>query len=359
MAIIEATRSYERWMAQRIKIVAADLKRKHAMMTSGAFPFLRATFYRWVELWKEACPDLASAPAVLAVGDLHVENFGTWRDAEGRLVWGTNDFDEAFPMPYTNDLLRLATSALLAIKDQSLSIGPEFACRTILDGYEKAIEVGGRPFVLEESQPALRTMALGAERDPVRFWAKLDKLKTVPASKNVRRLLRAHFPDAALEIRIAHRIAGIGSLGRQRYLGLSQWDGGMVAREAKAALPSAAVWAANRRNEKLYYDKILKHSVRASDPFVAIDNGWILRRLAPHCSRIDISDFPRRRDERLILWAMGFEMANIHLGTRPAIASIRRELRRRQKNWLHDAASVMAGVTLKEWKLWRNAHQRS
>jgi len=32
---------------------------------------------------------------VLAVGDLHVENFGTWRDAEGRLIWGVNDFDES------------------------------------------------------------------------------------------------------------------------------------------------------------------------------------------------------------------------------------------------------------------------
>src|SRR5260370_32652719 len=47
---------------------------------------------------------------VLAVGDLHVENFGTWRDAEGRLTWGVNDFDEAYPLPYTIDLARLATS---------------------------------------------------------------------------------------------------------------------------------------------------------------------------------------------------------------------------------------------------------
>jgi len=36
---------------------------------------------------------------VLAVGDLHVENFGTWRDAEGRLIWGVNDFDEAWRLP--------------------------------------------------------------------------------------------------------------------------------------------------------------------------------------------------------------------------------------------------------------------
>jgi hypothetical protein len=47
----------------------------------------------------------------MAVGDLHLENFGIWRDAEGRLVWGVNDFDEAHPMAFTNDLVRLAVSA--------------------------------------------------------------------------------------------------------------------------------------------------------------------------------------------------------------------------------------------------------
>ncbi|MGL1576695.1 DUF2252 family protein, partial [Vibrio parahaemolyticus] len=72
------------------------------------------TFWRWVEVMPGVCPDLVTAPRVLAVGDLHVENYGTWRDAEGRLVWGINDFDEAFEMPYALDLLRLATSALLA-----------------------------------------------------------------------------------------------------------------------------------------------------------------------------------------------------------------------------------------------------
>jgi hypothetical protein len=52
-------------------------------------------------------PELADAPKVLAVGDIHLENFGTWRDADGRLVWGVNDYDEAADMPYTLDLLRL------------------------------------------------------------------------------------------------------------------------------------------------------------------------------------------------------------------------------------------------------------
>ena len=80
-------------------------------MAQDALSFLCATFYRWAQLFPALCAKLARAPKVLGIGDLHVENYGTWRDAEGRLVWGINDFDEACPLPYTNDLVRLATSA--------------------------------------------------------------------------------------------------------------------------------------------------------------------------------------------------------------------------------------------------------
>ena len=69
--------------------------------------------------------DADRAPQVLAVGDLHVENFGTWRDMEGRLVWGINDFDEVYELPYTIDLVRLAASAHIAIRESRLEIAPK------------------------------------------------------------------------------------------------------------------------------------------------------------------------------------------------------------------------------------------
>ena len=83
-------------------------------MAADPFQFLRATYWRWAETILQVCPELKSAPSVLAVGDIHIENFGSWRDNEGRLVWGVNDFDEAARMPYVLDLVRLATSAVLA-----------------------------------------------------------------------------------------------------------------------------------------------------------------------------------------------------------------------------------------------------
>src|SRR3981081_2664190 len=72
--IREASRGYERWLAERVPLVRRDLDLKHRLMTQDVFSFLRATFYRWAQLWPDVCDDLADAPAVLAVGDLHVEN---------------------------------------------------------------------------------------------------------------------------------------------------------------------------------------------------------------------------------------------------------------------------------------------
>src|SRR5580658_8186408 len=125
----ESTIIYEKWLSGELEIVPADLERKHELMRTAIFPFLRATFYRWAEVWPKVCADCADAPEVLAVGDLHVENFGTWRDAEGRLVWGINDFDEACRMPYTIDLVRLAGSAHLAIAVERLRIERGEACQ--------------------------------------------------------------------------------------------------------------------------------------------------------------------------------------------------------------------------------------
>src|SRR5437870_13535074 len=119
-------------------------------MAEDGFSFLRATFYRWAQLFPALFPKLARAPKVLGVGDLHVENFGTWRDAEGRLVWGINDFDEACFLPYTNDLVRLATSALFAVDLSHLGLKERTTCEAILEGYRDGIEHGGKVFLLAE-----------------------------------------------------------------------------------------------------------------------------------------------------------------------------------------------------------------
>jgi uncharacterized protein (DUF2252 family) len=126
--IESATASYERWMRSYTAVVSSDLRSKHEQMKESPFLFLRGTFYWWAQLWPSICAELCDAPKVLAVGDLHVNSFGTWRDAEGRLCWGVDDFDEAYPLAYTNDIVRLAASMKIVTDAGSLSIRFKDGC---------------------------------------------------------------------------------------------------------------------------------------------------------------------------------------------------------------------------------------
>jgi hypothetical protein len=354
MNIQQATQQYEGWLAGHTRVLKNDLDAKHELMARDAFSFLRATFYRWMQVFPVLCPKAASAPTVLAVGDLHVENYGTWRDAEGRLVWGINDFDEAFPLPYTVDLVRLATSSWLGIELGRQSFGPANACAAILEGYTKGLQDGGEPFVLSEKHPLLREAVTSRLRDPIVFWQKLSALPTVkPVPAKVMALLRQAMPERGLAFRVAHRQAGLGSLGRERFTALAEWRGSKIAREAKPLLPSASTWASGVPNLIVYYGRILKQAVRAPDPFLKVNSGWVLRRLSPYCSRIELSQLPRRRDEAKLLRAMGRELANVHLGTRRAMHSVRRDLAKRSSTWLRQAAQAMVEATLKDWKEWK------
>jgi len=248
MNIVQATRDYERWLNQHTPLIPSERRSKHIAMAGNLFQFLRATFYRWMQLWPEVCRDLARAPRVLAVGDLHVENFGTWRDIEGRLVWGINDFDEAVPIVYTNDLVRLATSALLAADADALSIAPRCSAEAILEGYTDGIREGGKPFLLGEKNKRLWEMAQGELRSPAIFWEKMDSLKKLTkVPLEVRRVFLPLLQDPRMPLVFAHRVAGLGSLGRQRYVALGVWRGGRIAREAKPLVPSAAVWGGARQ----------------------------------------------------------------------------------------------------------------
>src|ERR1700728_2863248 len=138
-----ATASYETWMRTCTAVVSSDLRLKHEQMKERPFLFLRGTFYRWAQMWPSVCAELCDAPKVLAVGDLHVNSFGTWRDAEGRLCWGVDDFDEAYSLPYTNDLVRLAGSLTLVIDAESLSVQFKDGCEAILDGYRQSLRARG------------------------------------------------------------------------------------------------------------------------------------------------------------------------------------------------------------------------
>ncbi len=361
MDIKKATDRYEAWLRSTLPVVIeADLEFKHQQMTAALFPFFRTTFYRWAERWVELCPHLTSGPVVLGVGDLHVENYGTWRDVEGRLVWGINDFDEATDLPYAADLVRLATSAALAAAGHHLSSEPQAAAEAMVAGYEEGLRRGGRPFVLAERHGELRRLASGELRDPAQFWAKMQALPEPTLSlypPDAVTAVVAALPGPGAGTSIRSRRAGLGSLGRPRLVALASWQGGQVAREVKALLPSAWDWALGGAEPSIRYAEVVRAAVRDQDPGTAVRDRWLVRRLAPDCARIELADLPAVRDETVLLRSMGHELANVHLGTPAAVPAIIDDLverSRRHPGWLVAAAERMVGDTEADWNAWRD-----
>jgi hypothetical protein len=355
MNIFEATNSYEDWMRERIDVVESHLRHKHAMMKKDLFSFLKGSFYRWIQLWAEHMPrELRNAPKLLAVGDLHVDSFGTWRDLEGRLAWGIDDFDEAWPLPYTNDLVRLATSVKVAIDSGILTQHLRNACETIIDGYRKSLREGGEPITLAEQEQHLEHLGIDAIKPVAHFWRGLNHLPVArpPAPREALKALEHALP-ARLSYKVVRRVAGTGSLGHPRFVALGEWKGADVAREAKAVLPSACAWLTEPSAHPRWSEQIRERALRSHDPFHKVWNGWLVRRLSPDSNPIEIFNWPKQRDEMILLGSMGREAANVHLGDRRRVPAVLRHLARQDSGWLRAAAKTMAKALEADWDEFR------
>ncbi len=74
--------------------------------------------------------------------------------------------------------------------------------------------------------------------------------------------------------------------------------------------------------------------MRCRDPYYEIQKGWLVRRLGPDCSRIDIAELTAHHDRALLLRCMGEETANIHLGGNKSQQQILKNLDELPENWL-------------------------
>ena len=110
---------------------------RHARMAMSAF-----AFYRGAALLMAA--DLATVPRsgldVQLCGDAHLSNFGLFAAPDRSVVFDVNDFDETNPGPFEWDVKRLATSFVLAARDNGLAkkAGPA-AAEAVAASYRDAM----------------------------------------------------------------------------------------------------------------------------------------------------------------------------------------------------------------------------
>ncbi|MBA2483961.1 MAG: DUF2252 domain-containing protein [Nitrosomonas sp.] len=123
---------------QRIYKHHTGAKAKFAKLCGSLYSFFRGTcllFYR------DMAGEDAWMPTVLALGDVHPENFGVMPSSDNTPIFGVNDFDEAYYAPFTWDLKRGAVGFLIAAKEQGLKkkFGRK-AAKALVKGYLDGIK---------------------------------------------------------------------------------------------------------------------------------------------------------------------------------------------------------------------------
>jgi len=371
MNIADSTSAYEAWLSKMTDVQRSAVVRKHNEMKKGPFPLLRATFYRWVRHWQVLCPELDSRDqdVLLSVGDLHVENFGIWLDSRQRLVWGINDFDEACELPFTSDLVRLATSIALAAEAGEIRAPLGEICNRVLDGYREGVEAEGRAILVEEGgHPELKQLA-AAVKSPTKFWRKQLNRRNNPQigaaglPPRLEDVFRASLPRKARPTyRKERKTGGLGSLGRRRFTAVVGDGRTREMHEAKALVPSALYWLEDRPKMLSQTATLLQRAIRNPDPHLQVHDKWLVRRIGPDALKIDLP--ASQEDQRLalaptLLWLMGFETANIHLGSR-APGNLAHSLdgltRKPGSRWLEEATQRMVRATSKDHQDWVKCH---
>ena len=103
----------------------AAFRRKFRKMAASPFAFYRGSaslFYADLTgAWADDSFLDEQTSRVWIHGDLHAENFGTYMNASGHLVFNVNDFDEAYVGPFSWDLKRFAASVALIAYAKALS----------------------------------------------------------------------------------------------------------------------------------------------------------------------------------------------------------------------------------------------
>jgi len=240
--------------------------RKYRAIARDPFVFFRGTAHLfwedWVSMGGEA---LDEAPLAWCCGDLHLENFGSYRGDNSLAYFDLNDFDEAALAPATRDTARFLTSVRLAAESLALSMRTVRELEaSFLDGYAAALATGKARWI-ERSiatgwiRELLRSVADRTQRQLLdertilrdsRRRLRIDDKRTFKLPVAERRRVTqsiarfaAHQPDPRFYrvLDVVGRIAGTGSLGVPRYAVLIHGPGDRYERilDVKAARPSA------------------------------------------------------------------------------------------------------------------------
>jgi uncharacterized protein (DUF2252 family) len=215
---------------------------KYEAMTENAFRFFRGSCHLFYDDLAAATP-LPLSPQGWVCGDLHLENFGSFRGENGLVYFDLNDFDEGLLAPVAYEVVRMATSIFIAFetleieREKALNMVHLFVrsyCQTLI--IAKSISIDPRiakgilcDFLTSASKHSEKdTLKKRTISKKKKIMLSLDDERQFKIDKKLRKELTAHInawistssdgPYNFQVISAVFRLAGTGNIGLKRYL---------------------------------------------------------------------------------------------------------------------------------------------
>lgn len=340
---------------------------KYAKMTGSPFSFFRGSAYLfYFDVSREWFPYHSSPERPTWIqGDLHFENFGTFRSEEGRIVYDVNDFDEGYLGSYLYDLLRMSVSVAMVCRTKQIeNDGQKKAITTYLEAYVNQI----RRFAKRKDNP--RTLVFDKDRTAGLIRKLLKKTEKrlashflegvttltrttrrfknseeiVPPTKEERRKLEESWPHylaslaestkrsdgyyAIKDVVVKHG-SGTASIGLDRFYVLIEGEGGEHAlddiiievKEVRAPVPAyfmpynESFWTyfGHQGKRVIITQQAMHHE---ADPYLGYltidDRDFYVRERSPYKKRLKVDKLTGTEDLMPVLDCMGRITAKLH-----------------------------------------------
>jgi uncharacterized protein (DUF2252 family) len=374
------------------------LAMKYAKMRTSPFVFLRGSCH----LFHQRLPverALEVAPCVWVCGDLHLENFGSYKGDNRLAYFDINDFDEAALAPCTWDVVRFLTSVRLGMAELKVDAsGIASLCQVFLDSYASELATGKARWVEREASVGLVRDLLNAirsrprpafldtrtERKGKRRMIRVDGRTALPASDAQRQQISAFMEDFAAShdnqdffrvLDVARRIAGTGSLSVERYVILVRGRGspdGNFLLDLKQALPSSLMprlkngqpeWKSEAHRVVAVQNRVQAVPIAFLQPVSMARQAYILRALQPSEDRVALQHWHGKLGRlESVMASMGAAVAWGHLraggreGSAIADELIAFGTKSRWKSRIVRIAEHCAAQTRRDWRTYIQAY---
>lgn len=317
------------------------LQLKYKGMRENAFRFYRGSCHLFYQDLPAKSP-LLKSPLAWVCGDLHLENFGSYKGDNRLAYFDINDFDESVLAPCLVDAGRLLCSLFLA--SSALGINEDGATHlfnVFLEEYATTLAAGYiRPLEQRTAKGVVRELLDAVQlRKQKDFLNKrvtykngvakliINNIRTFKADKHTREQVKEAIEAWGAQIKgpgfykvkdIAYRVAGTGSLGADRYIVLAAGKNGTAGDfllDVKLATPSCILAYFDFPQPAWPHEAAriieLQKRIQATSPFllndIVINNRqFVLKELQPMLDKLDYALFRGKlRKLEMVLKTMG------------------------------------------------------